>query len=417
MDILFLHQNIPGQYKHLAPALAAEPGNRVVFVTKRQGVTLPGVRTVVYAEPPASAPATHHYLRLTEAALRHGQAVARVCIALAREGFRPAIVIAHPGWGEALFVKDVWPAAALLTYAEYYYHGRGGDIGFDPAVPATLDQICRARARNAHLLLSLEAADAAVAPTRWQRSRHPRAFQPKIRTIFDGIDTRLVRPDVDARFMLADGRVLSAADEVMTYVARNLEPYRGFAVFMRALPAILAARPKVEVVIVGGDEVSYGGAPPGGGTWRETLLGEVTLGAVAARVHFTGKLPYARYLALLQLSSAHVYLTYPFVLSWSCLEAMAAGCLVIASDTAPVLEVIEDGVNGLLVPFHDPAAIAARAIEALAGRRDAARLRAEARATVLDRFDLDDCLAEQRALVGLLTGRSFPGEHARRPAR
>jgi glycosyltransferase involved in cell wall biosynthesis len=258
--------------------------------------------------------------------------------------------------------------------------------------------------RNAHLLLSLEAADAAVSPTEWQRSRHPRVLQPKIRTIFDGIDTNAIRPDPAASFTLDDGRTLTAADEVLTYVARNLEPYRGFPSFMRALPAILEARPQAQVIVVGGDEVSYGRTPEGGGSWREHMLKEVDLGAHAARVHFTGKLPYARYLSLLQISSTHLYLTYPFVLSWSCIEAMAAGCLIVASDTAPVQEVIQHEWNGLLVPFHEPAAIAASVIDALAGRRDAARLREEARNTVLERFALRECLADQIMLVRRLTG-------------
>lgn len=404
MDILFLHQNIPGQYKHLAPALAAGGRNNVVFVTKRQAVELPGVRTVRYKEPRAASRETHHYLALAENAVRHGQAAARCCLDLRAEGFRPSIIIAHPGWGEALFVKDVWPQAPLLTYAEFYYHGTGADIGFDPADPPTLDAVCRARLRNTHLLLSLDAATAAVSPTEWQRSRHPRAYQPKIRTIFDGIDTRIVRPDPAARFTLPDGRVLTRGDEVLTYVARNLEPYRGFPQMMRALPEILAARPDAQVVMVGGDEVSYGKPPEGGGSWREAMLAQVPLGDLAGRVHFTGKLPYAAYLSLLQVSSVHLYLTYPFVLSWSCFEAMAAGCLIVASETAPVAEVITDGWNGLTVPFFDSAAIARRVVEALAGRADADRLRAEARRTVVERYDLQHCLHEQIGLVHALTG-------------
>lgn len=406
MDILFLHQNMPGQYKHLAPALAADGRNRVVFVTKRQGVELPGVRTVRYKEPRPASRETHHYLALAENAVRHGQAAARCCLDLRAEGFRPSIILAHPGWGEALFVKDVWPQAPLLTYAEFFYHGTGADIGFDPADPATLDSVCRARLRNTHLLLSLDAATAAVSPTQWQRSLHPTAYHHKIRTIFDGIDTQVVRPDPAARFPLPDGRVLTRADEVLTYVARNLEPYRGFPQLMRALPEILAARPHAQVVIVGGDEVSYGKPPERGGSWREAMLAEVPLGDLAARVHFTGKLPYAAYLALLQVSSVHLYLTYPFVLSWSCLEAMASGCLVVASETPPVAEVIEAERNGLKVPFFDSAAITRRVVEALAGRADAEALRAEARRTVVERYDLRHCLRAQIGLVHALTGRS-----------
>ena len=398
---------MPGQYRHLAPALARNAQHRVVFITNRSDVDLQGIRRISYGQPKPPAAETHHYLRLLESAVRHGQEAARRMIELKREGFNPAIVIAHPGWGEALFAKDIWPAAPLLTYAEYYYHGNGGDIGFDPASPATLDMICRARVRNSHLLLSLEAADAAVSPTEWQRSRHPPALQPKIATIFDGIDTRSVRPNPSARLALGNGLELSCKDEVISYVARNLEPHRGFPEFMRALPRILAARPRAHAVIVGGDEVSYGQAPAGNHkNWREAMLAEVDLRPFAGRVHFTGKLPYDRYLALLQISSLHIYLTYPFVLSWSCLEAMAAGCLVLASDTPPVTEVIDDDRNGLLFPFFDQPALAEKATAALAAGKDLERLRTAARDTIISRYDLQLCLKAQLDQVARLVSRN-----------
>lgn len=420
VNILFLHQNFPGQFGYLALALAADPGNRVVAMGRGQAGSVAGVRMIRYSDPPAPPPATHNYLRRVDSAVRHGQQVVREAVALKREGFDPALVIAHPAWGEALFVKDVWPRASLLVYAEHYYRSTGADIGFDPAHPPSLDVICRARVRNAQVLLSLEAADAAISPTKWQRSLHPRAFHSMIRTIFDGIDTARVCPDPTARFTLDDGRTLTCDDEVLTYVARNLEPIRGFPSLIRALPAILDARPAARAVIVGGDGVSYGDKPENAACWREAMLVEVPLGRLADRIHFTGPLPYARYLNLLQVSSAHLYLTYPFVLSWSCLEAMAAGCLLVASNTAPVTEVVRDGGNGFLVPFFDTAAIAARVVEALAMGRGADRLRAAARRTIVEGYALPDCLRRQFALIASLTGapalnvRSAPRPPARR---
>ncbi|MFC3173772.1 glycosyltransferase family 4 protein [Novosphingobium bradum] len=396
MKILFVHQNMPGQFKHLAPALA-RAGHEVTFLTQRGDVDLPGVRRATYAKPRAAHASTHHYVRLFENSVLAGQQVVRACQQLQRHGWMPDVIVAHPGWGEALFVKDVWPHVPLLNYCEFYYGGPGSDIGFLPEEPADLDAICRVRARNASHLLSLEACDAGLSPTRWQHSRHPAPFQPRIRTIFDGIDSGIVRPNPRASFTLPGGRVLTAADEVVTYVARNLEPYRGYPSFIRALPGLLAQRPEAQVVIVGGDEVSYGRGPPEAPNWREHMAREVSLDP--ARVHFTGKLPYARYLALLQVSSLHIYLTVPFVLSWSCLEAMSAGCLVLASDTAPVLEAVEDGVNGLLCDFHSPVDIASKATAALAARADLGALRKAARQTVLDRYDLSRCLPAQMRLV------------------
>ena len=305
--------------------------------------------------------------------------------------------MAHPGWGEALFVKDIFPRAPLLNFCEYYYGGVGSDIGFDRQEELTLDAVCRARARNANLLLSLEACDAGVSPTNWQRSRHPAALRDKIAVIFDGIDTQVVKPAKKAQFTLPDGSVLTRDDEVVTYVARNLEPYRGYPNFIRALPRLLELRPKARVVIVGGDEVSYGKPPEGSPNWREHMAKEVALDP--ARVHFTGKLGYAQYLSLLQVSSLHIYLTVPFVLSWSCMEALAAGCLVLASDTAPVKEVIADEVNGLLVDFHSPGAIAERAAAALAAGKSLDGLRKIAREQVIDRYSLAKCLPRQVRLV------------------
>jgi glycosyltransferase involved in cell wall biosynthesis len=398
MNILFVHQNMPGQYRHLAPYLARDPRNRVVFITRKADVDLPNVRRVTYQPVRVAQPSTHHYLRLFENCVLHGQAVLRACITLAAEGFQPDVMVAHPGWGEALFLKDRFPRAKLLSYCEFFYHGRGADVGFDPEDAVDLDAICQARARNAHLLLSLEACDRGTSPTEWQRSVHPAVLRDKISVIFDGIDTTVVRPDIGASFALPDGRVLTAADEVVTYVARNLEPYRGFRSFIRALPELLRRRPEVQVLVAGGDEISYGFASPGGGTWRETMLGQVE-GIDLSRVHFLGKIPYPRYLAMVQVSSLHIYLTVPFVLSWSCMEAMAAGCVVLASDTPPVTEVIEDGRNGYLVDFFASEAIAARAAEILADRERLHEIRKRARQTVLDRYALENCLPQQVRLV------------------
>jgi glycosyltransferase involved in cell wall biosynthesis len=398
MNILFLHQNMPGQFKHLAPALARDPANRVVFLTRRQDGELPGVRRVSYQPARTARAATHHYVRLYENSVLHGQQVVRACLDLAREGFRPDLVIAHPGWGEALFVRDVFPRAVLLNYCEFYYHGRGADVGFDPETPSDLDSVCRARARNAHLLLSLEACDHGLSPTLWQRDQHPEALRQKISVIFDGIDTGVVQPNPAARFVLPDGGVLTAGDEVVTYVARNLEPYRGFPSFMRAVPHILAARPDARVVIVGGDEVSYGQSAPDGQSWRARMLAE--LGPLdPARVHLLGRLGYRDYLSLLQVSAVHVYLTVPFVLSWSCMEALAAGCVVVGSRTAPVQEVIEHGRNGRLAEFLDPPAIAAQVVAVLADPAGHQAMRRRARETVLAGYALKECLAAQLRLV------------------
>ncbi len=395
MRALFLHQNFPGQFRHLAPALALRPGNVVIGVgdaanLKRQ-VQPAGVQLVGYEAPPAGSGA-HHYLRKTEAAVRRGQAMARVLLALKQKGFVPDIVCAHPGWGEALYVKDVFPDSTLLAYCEFYYRSEGANFNFDPEFPGSFDARLRVRTEAASYLLTLEEMDHGVTPTQWQHSVHPDGFRERISVIHDGIDTNIVKPDPAVVFEhAASGLRLTRQDEVLTYVSRNLEPARGFHVFMRALPEILRARPKARVVIVGGDEVSYSGKPKDFSGYREMMLAELGDRLDLSRVHFTGKLPYASYLKLLQVSSCHVYLTTPFVLSWSLMEAMAAGCLIVASDTAPVHEVIEDGKNGLLVDFFDVKALADKVASALADPKPHADRRRDARKLVVERYDLAKC--------------------------
>jgi glycosyltransferase involved in cell wall biosynthesis len=373
LQLLFIHQNMPGQFRHLAARLGQDRNNRVVFLTKRQDRSIPGVNRAVYPEPRKANPQTHHYLHQYEDAVLHGQAVARACIALDRRGFAPDLIIAHPGWGESLFVKDVWPRAPILNYGEFFYRPFGTDVNFDPEQPLDIDTICKLRARNAHLLVALEAADRTLCPTEWQKSVHPAAFHDSISVVFDGVDTVAVAPNPRAQITLPNGRVLTAQDELVTYVARNLEPLRGFHTFMRSLPSLCQRRPRAQIVIVGHEGTGYGWNAPAGTSWRESLLREVAIDR--ERVHFLGIVPYADYLSLLCISAAHVYLTAPFVLSWSVVEAMAAGCIVIGSRTPPVEELIEHGRNGVLVDFFSATELAETVSMVLAKPHDFAVLR------------------------------------------
>ncbi|KPF87080.1 hypothetical protein IP81_19115 [Novosphingobium sp. AAP83] len=400
MTILFVHQNMPGQFRHLAAELAKNPAYRVIFLTRREGVTMPGIITARYPFKEAPPPPAEPLVRSIATSVHFGTAVAKAAVEMTAKNIVPDLIIAHPGWGEALFLRDAWPDAKIVTYAEYYYRPYDGDIGFDPLFPRTLQGVSNARIMNANLLLSHEAADAMISPTHWQKSRHPQFLQDKTSVIFDGIDTDRAAPRADASFVLADGQVLTAKDEVITYVARNLEPHRGFHVFVEALPKLLAARPNAQIVVVGGDERSYSPPPRGGHTsWRSALMGGLDLGQYATRLHFVGKLAYADYLSLLQISGAHLYLTYPFVLSWSCLEAMSAGCAIVASDTAPVSEVLSHEQNGLLFPFFDSNALVASVSRILDDPALSRKLRTAARHTAVTQYNLADCLKQQMAFV------------------
>ena len=403
MNVLFVHQNFPGQYLHAARHLGATEGNRVAFITQRTDADLPGVSKLVYKPAREVTHGVHHYLRETEAGVLNAQNVARLAMKLRDSGFVPDVMLAHNGWGEPWYLKDVYPEVPLIGYFEFFYHRHGADVGFEPGPPLIFDAGPRVRTKNIGNLLALNTCDYGQAPTKWQKSLYPKEYQSKIHIVHEGIDTANVKPDADACFALPNSDVVfTPADEVVTYVARNLEPYRGFPSFMRSLPAILSARPKAQVLVVGGDDVSYGTRLPDGKTYRQQLLDEVGKDIDLARVHFLGKVPYSSFVRILQVSSVHVYLTYPFVLSWSMLEAMSAGCVIVGSRTQPVEEVIKDGENGVLVDIFKPAEISAKVIDVLARRQDYLGLRANARKSIVEQYDLRSiCLPAQLRLMNM----------------
>jgi len=390
MNYLFIHQNFPGQYRHLVRHLADDPGNRVIFITQPNENEMPGVRKVVYPKDQRRHINCHAYTVDIDRAIYAGANVAEVCRTLRdQQGLRPDIVIGHSGWGETLFVKEIYPDVPLLANFEFYYHGQGVDVGFDSEFDSIFNNPARLRARNATSLLAYDTADWGHSATRWQHSLFPPELRPSITVIHEGVDTDLARPNPQASLRLPGWqRDLTCADEVVTYVARNLEPYRGFHIFMRALPRLLRRRKGLQVLIVGGDGVSYGAPPAPGSTFRKMMLDELGDSLDPKRVHFLGQVDYATYLRILQVSSAHVYLTYPFVLSWSFLEAMACGCLVVGSATAPVLEVLRDGVNGLAVDFFSSKDLAARIEQVLEHPDRMQSLRADARRTAVRGYDL-----------------------------
>lgn len=381
MRLLVVHQNFPGQFRHLVKAWSRRPGWDVRGLGRDTAPGLPGFESLTRYKLARQGHAHQHpYLRQMEAATLHGQAVARAMLGLKAQGFVPDAILAHPGWGETLYAQDVFPHARLVHYCEWYYAAEGADLGFDPEFPLSFDDRTRIRTWNALHTLNLTHCDAAVTPTQWQRSRHPEIFQPKITLCHEGIATDRLGPDPAASITTPSGAKLEAGGPVITYVARNLEPYRGFHVFMRTLEQIQRLHTSCHALIVGGDEVSYGKPPKDAANWREQMLREVKLDA--ARTHFLGRVPHAQYVKLLQVSAAHVYLTYPFVLSWSMLEAMACGAPVIASNTAPVRDVITHGRNGRLVDFFDTHAIAQATLEALEMRQASAALATQARSDV-----------------------------------
>ncbi|XDA98073.1 glycosyltransferase family 4 protein [Sulfitobacter sp. LCG007] len=416
MRLLFVHQNMPGQYRELVGCLAAQGGHEIVFLTQRQNApAIPGVRNVVYAAHHVPDAQAYGLSRVWEDATGRGYGAALAARQLETDGFRPDIIIGHVGWGEMIFLRDIWPGVPQIGYFEYYYNLTGGLLGFDPDSPVSDNAAFLARARNVVPTMTFDTVDVGQCPTIWQRDRFPPSFHDRLYVCHDGIRTDRLLPDPGVSLELGRlDRPLTREDEVVTYVARNLERVRGFHIFMRALPRILSERPGARVLIVGGQETSYGeaSAHPGGlrGEMEAELAGKVDW----SRVHILGRVAYADFCRIVRLGRCHVYLTMPFVLSWSLLEAMSMQATVIASDVPPVREVIRDGENGILVDFFDPDALAARVVEVLGRPRDFSHLGPAARATVVEQHDfatrcLPVHLARMNALLPAAKRLDLPG--------
>ena len=414
MRILFVHQNFPGQYVHIVQRLARQGGHQLVALGinefEQQTAFSDTLTYVRYALKRGNTQGIHPWVVETETKVLRAEACAQAAEQLKQKGFEPDLICAHPGWGEALFLKGIWPDAPLLCYQEFFYNDQGFDSNFDPEFVDGLGWKAKAKLKmkNAYLHLTLHPADWNVSPTHFQASSVPEHWRSKISVIHDGVNLRHAIPNPQAApLQLPDGTLLEKGQPIVTFVNRSLEPYRGCHSFIRAIPEIQRLHPDARLVIVGSAQgVSYGSVCPDG-EWKDRFLAEIQGRYDPSRVHFTGPLPYKQFIPLLQLSACHVYLTYPFVMSWSLLEAMACGCAVVGSNTAPVREVIRHGENGLLVDFFSPADLATAVAEMLKNPHQAAAFGEAARRTIERNYDLEVCLNRQLSLMDLVASGSI----------
>ena len=383
--VLFVHNNFPAQFADLAQTLIAR-GTPCAAIGAAWAPGLEGLLFGRYALPRGTTPEIFPLAVRAEADLIRAASALRLALNMRERGFDPAVIVGHPGWGETALLKEAFPAARQVLYAEFFYHGRGLDVGFDPEFfPPTQEGALKAEAKNAVMTWAYAQADAIVAPTPFQASVLPPVLQPLVRIIHEGVDVEAIRPAPPEPFALDDGRIIAPGAPVITHVNNNLEPLRGLHIFARALPRLMAEVPDAQVLVFGSEHSrAYGGRAPGGRTWREVCFDGLDLDP--ARLNFLGKTDHARMLAALRLSTAHVYYSYPFVLSWSLVEAMASGCYVIGSDTAPLRDAIEDGVSGRLLPFFDVAALSDALIAACRDPEASRPLRAAARETAVAKF-------------------------------
>ncbi len=400
-----MHQNFPGQFLHLLRHLTRQNtheggDNEIVFISEPNQNVIPGVRRVSYRMTRGAHAETYQAAQEFEVATLRADLVARAARTLKQLGFEPDIIIGHHGWGELLNIRDVFPKAGLLGYLEFYYHTDKFDVGFDPEFPNDPAMFPRVRAKNAVNLLALTNGGRGQTPTLFQRSTYPDWAHGQISVLSEGVNLDICAPDPQAAkqdFILND-IVVRADEKLVTYVSRDLEPYRGFHIVMRSLPRILQARPDARIILVGGDGVSYG-ARLVDSTWREHMLREVGNSLDLSRVHFVGKLDYTSYSGLLKRSDTHIYMTYPFVASWSLREAMATGCAIVGSQTEPVEEFIRHRKTGLLTPFHNPRKLADSVLEILEDRALSQRLRRAVRREAVRTLAMDDYLANYEVLI------------------
>lgn len=403
MKVLFIHPNFPAQFWHLSKAMA-QMGNQVLYMTiNTNGNKIGGVQVALYKREQPVPKETHPFLQPVEEAVIDGVSVAHGLEKLRdQHHFVPDVIVAHTGWGSTLYCKDVYPDVPVVGYFEWYYNAEGGDVGSFPGEVVSLEDRMRLRTRDAFHMLNLEACDVRFAPTQWQRSQFPKLYQQDMKVIHEGIDTEFCKPHPGKKLVLKktdhhEAIDLSKAKEIVTYVSRGFEPYRGYPQFISAMALLTKRRPDLHVVLVGTDKACYGAMPEGGKTWKEFMDERVKYDK--KRVHFVGHLERDAYRTVLQASTVHVYYTRPFILSWSMMEAMSFGCALVASKTAPVEEVVQDGVNGLLANFRSPEHLAMRVEELLDHPELRQRLGKAARQTILDKYDVRDCVKKQIDMI------------------
>ena len=384
MNILFLHRNFPAQFRYLIKELVKNKENKIVFITNNDSHKIPGVMKIQYRLKREVPENCHRYLRFYEEAIIHAQAAAEAAIQLRNSGFIPDIIYGHT-WGQTLFMKDIFPEVPLLCYFEWFYNSVGADMGFDGEV-LSVDKLAKLRSKNAHLLIDLYTCDAGICPTKFQKKQFPKEFDDKLKVIYDGVDTDYCKPNENAVFKIDNkDLVFTSKDEVVTYATRGLEAYRGFPEFMQAVERLQKRRKNLHVIIAGEDRVCYG-PKLADTTYKKLMLQKLDLDL--DRIHFVGKLPFARYVNLLQISSAHVYLTYPFVVSWSLFDAMSCACPIVASATEPVMEFVENNKSGLLFDFYDINEQVEKIEYALNNREKMASIRANARNVIVENYSL-----------------------------
>lgn len=391
MNILFIHRSFPGQFKYLAAALTLNPNNKIMFLTEDESTQIQGVNKIVHKLKTDNGKVYNPYTKNYDIAVSRALKTAEEAQALKESGFIPDVIYGFSGWGSSMFIKDVFPDVPFVCYCEWYLNPEGANLGFD-GIPLGLKDRAKLRCDNSHVLTTLSLCDAGIAPTQWQKDQFPKDLREKITVIHDGVDVGLFEPNENVTFAVNDKNLeLTRKNEIITYGTRGLEPTRGFPQFMEAVSILLKKRQNAHFIIAGDDSVHYSYRAEN--SYKKQMLKKFDIDL--QRVHFVGTLPYNEYVKFLQISSCHVYLTYPFVLSWSILDAMSTGCCIVASNTAPVREVIKDNYNGLLTDFFNVNQLVEKIEYALDNKQKMQEIRQNARQLMLDKYDFIKLVPQQ----------------------
>jgi len=395
IKILFVHVNFPGQFKELLNTLKQHENVSLAFITSHQTAEMDGVKIMRFEQPNTKPKEMIHYLGTLNRDLEGAREVTKQAIELARSGFVPDAVVGHIGWCGLVFMKDVFPDTKLIGYAEWYYRWQNSWENFAEQ-KVSLDQKAKIRMLNASSVIGLESLDVGVTPTHWQRSVFPAIHQRNMQVIHEGIDTHVCQPKERTALNVPGCRLPEGA-KVVSYIARAMEPARGFFSYMETVEKLCKLDPELQFVVVGRPRAAYSTGTGDGPSYRDQAMQKYDCDW--SRVHFCGKLVYDDYLQVLRNTSVHIHLSMPLFLSWSLLEAMACGCTIIGSSNAPVNEVIQHNENGYLAPFFDSDEIASQTLTLLKDRALATRLGQAARQTVIQDYEVKKCTEKWKSLI------------------
>ena len=408
MHVLYVHQNFPAQFGHIARHLIQKMNWRCSFVSETPAGVVDGIEKIQYKLGGGATKQNHFCTRTFENTVWHCHGVYD---ALAKHPeLKPDLIVGHSGFGSTLFLRELYPDTPVINFFEYYYrsHDADSDMDFRKDLAWGVPEIkyLRSRCRNAMILLDLQNCQIGYTPTKFQKSRFPTEYGQKIRTIFDGVDRSIyhgydgtLRPPVNDRGVRTIAGIEVPADtRVVTYVSRGFESMRGFDIFMKAAKIICDREPNVIFLVIGTDRIAYGGdeSYTAGKSFKEWVLGQDKYDL--DRIKFIGRLPMDELGRTLAASDLHIYLTVPFVLSWSMMDAMSCGAVVLASDTSPVKEMIRDGENGLLADFFNPEAFADKACEVLRDPDAFRHVGQAAERMITEQYSLDAVLPQMLQL-------------------